>query len=60
MRSARSAISPAFGCAVTVMPDAKGLFPEGHPQYIGIYWEPVRGGRRDSRHGPAGGGRTVV
>jgi predicted phosphodiesterase len=46
--------------AVAVMPDAKGLFPEDHPQYIGIYWGPVRGGRRDSRHGPAGGGRTVV
>jgi pyruvate decarboxylase len=37
MRSARSAISPALGCAVAVMPDAKGLFPEDHPQYIGIY-----------------------
>ena len=55
-----SDIAEALGCAVAVMPDAKGLFPEDHPQYIGIYWGPVRGGRRDSRHGPAGGGRTVV
>jgi pyruvate decarboxylase len=23
------------------MPDAKGFFPEDHPQYIGIYWGPV-------------------
>ena len=53
-------IAEALGCAVAVMPDAKGLFPEDHPQYIGIYCRPVRDGRRDSRHGPAGGGRTVV
>jgi hypothetical protein len=31
----------ALGCAVAVMPDAKGLFPEDHPQYIGICWGPV-------------------
>eukprot|EP01041_Mallomonas_annulata_P000847 gene847-1648_t len=23
---------------VAMMPDAKGLFPENHPQYIGCYW----------------------
>ena len=23
------------------MPDAKGFFPEDHPQYIGIYWGQV-------------------
>jgi hypothetical protein len=49
-------IAEALGCAVTVMPDANGLLPEDHPQYTGIYWGPVRGGRHDSRRGPAGGG----
>jgi pyruvate decarboxylase/indolepyruvate decarboxylase len=34
-------VAEALGCAVAVMPDAKGLFPEDHPQYIGIYWGPV-------------------
>ena len=24
--------------SAAVMPDAKGFFPEDHPQYIGIYW----------------------
>jgi pyruvate decarboxylase len=28
-------------CAVAVMPDAKGLFPESHPNYIGRYWSTV-------------------
>ncbi|MDH2428985.1 thiamine pyrophosphate-binding protein [Sphaerisporangium sp. TRM90804] len=31
-------LAEALGCAVAVMPDAKSLFPEDHPQYIGIYW----------------------
>ena len=31
-------VAEALGCAVAVMPDAKGFFPEDHPQYIGIYW----------------------
>jgi pyruvate decarboxylase len=35
------AVAEALGCAVAVMPDAKGFFPEDHPQYIGIYWGPV-------------------
>jgi hypothetical protein len=52
-------IAEAPGCAAAVMPDAKGLFPEDHP-YTGIYCRPVRDGQRDSRPGPAGGGRTVV
>src|ERR1700683_3482977 len=34
-------VAEALGCAVAAMPDAKGLFPEDHPQYIGIYWGPV-------------------
>jgi pyruvate decarboxylase len=28
-------IAEALGGAVAVMPDAKGLFPEDHPQYTG-------------------------
>ncbi|GHO46100.1 alpha-keto acid decarboxylase family protein [Ktedonospora formicarum] len=31
-------LAEALGCAVAVMPNAKGFFPENHPQYIGIYW----------------------
>ena len=34
-------VAEALGCAVAVMPDAKGFFPEDHPQYIGIYWGQV-------------------
>jgi pyruvate decarboxylase len=34
-------VAEALGCAVAVMPDAKGFFPEDHPQFIGIYWGPV-------------------
>jgi pyruvate decarboxylase len=30
-------LAEALGCAVAVMPDAKGFFPEDHPQFIGIY-----------------------
>jgi pyruvate decarboxylase len=32
------AFAEALGCAVAVQPAAKGLFPEDHKQYIGIYW----------------------
>jgi pyruvate decarboxylase/indolepyruvate decarboxylase len=34
-------LAEALGCAVAVMPNAKGFFPEDHPQYIGTYWGPV-------------------
>ncbi|WP_049577917.1 alpha-keto acid decarboxylase family protein [Streptomyces sp. SBT349] len=34
-------LAEALGCAVAVMPSAKGLFPEDHPQYAGIYWGAV-------------------
>ena len=29
-------LAEALGCAVAVMPSAKGLFPEDHPQFAGI------------------------
>jgi indolepyruvate decarboxylase len=31
-------LAEALGCAVTVMAAAKSFFPEGHPQFAGIYW----------------------
>jgi TPP-dependent 2-oxoacid decarboxylase len=34
-------LAEALGCAVAVMPDAKGLVPEDHPQFIGTYWGTV-------------------
>jgi pyruvate decarboxylase len=34
-------LAEALGCAVAVMPNAKGFFPEDHPQYTGIYWGEV-------------------
>jgi pyruvate decarboxylase len=34
-------IAEVLGCAVAVMPNAKGFFPEDHPQYIGVYWGPA-------------------
>jgi TPP-dependent 2-oxoacid decarboxylase len=34
-------LADALGCAVAVMPDAKGLFPEDHPSFIGTYWGEV-------------------
>lgn len=30
-----------IGCGVAVMPDAKGLFPETHTNYMGRYWGSV-------------------
>jgi len=33
------------------MPDAKGFFPEDHPQYIGIDWGPVGQRRRGNDQG---------
>jgi pyruvate decarboxylase len=34
-------IAEVLGCSVAVMPNAKGFFPEDHPQYIGVYWGPA-------------------
>jgi pyruvate decarboxylase len=34
-------LAEALGSAVAVMPNAKGFFPEDHPQYVGIYWGEV-------------------
>jgi pyruvate decarboxylase len=34
-------LAEALGAAVAVMPNAKGFFPEDHPQYVGIYWGEV-------------------
>lgn len=34
-------LATAAGCAVAVMPDAKGMFPEDHPHFVGTYWGPV-------------------
>jgi pyruvate decarboxylase len=34
-------LAEALGCGVAVMPDAKGFFPEDHPQYMGVYWGSV-------------------
>lgn len=31
-------LAEALECGVAVMPNAKGLFPENHPQFIGVYW----------------------
>jgi pyruvate decarboxylase len=28
-------LADAAGCAVAVMPDAKGMFPENHPNFVG-------------------------
>jgi len=34
-------LAESAGYAVAMMPNAKGFFPETHPQYIGTYWGPV-------------------
>ena len=31
-------VAEAMACAVCVMPDAKGAFPEDHELFIGVYW----------------------
>jgi pyruvate decarboxylase len=46
VRSARAEqeavlLADTLGCAVVVMAAAKGLFPETHPQYAGVYWGSV-------------------
>ncbi len=35
------AVADASDYAVAVMPNAKGLFDEQHPSYVGTYWGPV-------------------
>lgn len=34
-------LAEAAGYAVTVQPAAKGMFPENHPAFAGMYWGPV-------------------
>jgi pyruvate decarboxylase len=31
-------LADALGCSIAVMAAAKSFFPEGHPQFVGIYW----------------------
>jgi pyruvate decarboxylase len=40
-RGAFRKLADASGYAVAVLPAAKGMFPEDHPSYTGIYWGPV-------------------
>jgi pyruvate decarboxylase len=35
------ALADASGYAVAVAPGGKGMFPETHPGFVGIYWGPV-------------------
>eukprot|EP00122_Pirum_gemmata_P016997 Pgem_evm1s15904 len=35
------ALAEAIGCAVAVMPDAKGMYNETRPEFIGTYWGAV-------------------
>lgn len=34
-------LAEAMGCAVAVQPGAKGMFPEAHPQFVGVFWGQV-------------------
>lgn len=34
-------LADRLGCAVAIMPDAKGLFPESHDAFMGKYWGSV-------------------
>jgi pyruvate decarboxylase len=34
-------LAEAMGCAVAVQPAAKGMFPENHPQFVGVFWGQV-------------------
>ncbi|KAJ9149359.1 Pyruvate decarboxylase [Pleurostoma richardsiae] len=34
-------LANALGCAVAVMPSAKGFFPEDHAQFVGVFWGQV-------------------
>jgi TPP-dependent 2-oxoacid decarboxylase len=40
-RSAFRRLADAAGYAVAAQPAAKGMFPEDHPAYAGLYWGPV-------------------
>lgn len=41
-------LAEALGCAVAVLPAAKSLFPEDHPQYAGVYWGNVSTKKADA------------
>lgn len=41
-------LAEAMGCAVAVQPAAKGMFPERHPQFVGIFWGQVSTDAADS------------
>ncbi|QLL33690.1 hypothetical protein HG536_0F00140 [Torulaspora globosa] len=41
-------LAETLGCAVAVMPAAKSLFPEDHPQYVGVYWGNVSTKKADA------------
>ncbi|GLC35760.1 hypothetical protein PLESTB_000491400 [Pleodorina starrii] len=41
VRSAMLGLADSSRYPVAVMPDAKGMFPEDHVQYMGMYWGPV-------------------
>ncbi|KAK0713447.1 pyruvate decarboxylase [Lasiosphaeria miniovina] len=41
-------LAEAMGCAVAVQPAAKGMFPEDHPQFVGIFWGQVSTGAADT------------
>lgn len=34
-------LADACGYPVAAMPNAKGMFPEDHPRYLGTYWSVV-------------------
>ncbi|EFN55335.1 hypothetical protein CHLNCDRAFT_35601 [Chlorella variabilis] len=40
-RSAMIALAEASGYPVAVMVNSKGLFPEDHPNYIGLFWASI-------------------
>lgn len=41
-------LAEALGCAVAVLPAAKSLFPEDHPQFCGVYWGQVSTKKADA------------
>jgi pyruvate decarboxylase len=40
-RAAFLKLADAAGYAVAAVPAGKGMFPEAHPAYVGLYWGPV-------------------